>query len=184
MNRATDTYRSCTYWLVKRLKACPEFEGLSENGIVEILDIACRKLAPRNHPDPWSYLLPDCDIYGAETDSRTETLIALRKLKVPEAQGMDCLEIAWGKACSRPLALPDPGASLKVRRIMTLAVHLQQASLTGFMVLPQERIAQLAGVSQELISRILRNAVAKGWLRLHRKYPPKAQRATEYVCTL
>jgi hypothetical protein len=184
VNHATNTYRSCTYWLVKRLKACPEFEGLPENTVIQILDMACRKLAPKNHPDPWSYLLPGSDMYGAETDPRTEALIGLRKLKVPEAPGMDCLEIAWRKACSRPLALPDPGANLRVRAIMTLAVHLQQASLTGFIVLPQERIAQLAGVSQELISKILRNAVDEGWLHSHRKYPPKAQRANEYVCNL
>jgi hypothetical protein len=145
-------YRGVSLTLVRRLKSKPEWQELDADEATRGLDVAF-ELAGWE----WDSVLP---VVGVNQVEARDDFIATWRVRLAlDPAGRDPLELAYDNARQAPVEwtpeltrlLGPP--SVRFRTFVSLASCLQkQVGLSGFILLPQERIAAMLGVSQRQVS--------------------------------
>jgi hypothetical protein len=146
-------YRGVSFILVRKLKSLPEWQELAANEAAYALDLTF-ELAGWD----WDWILPSIGVNQVEArDDFIATWKGVRLALDPE--GRDPLELAYQNACECPIEWTPElrqrvGPSTpNLLRFVSLAWSLQkQAGSYGYILLPQERIAEMMDVSQRQVS--------------------------------
>jgi len=175
-------YRGVTFNLVRKLKSLPEWEGLSPEDAARSLDVAFQLLG-----DDWDTMIPVCGVN--EIESRDDFIATWKGVRLAlDPQGRDPVTAAYDHArahtivANADLAQRLGTCSPKLLVFLSLACYLQERmGPSGYILLPQERIAELMGVSQQQVSAWCARLRQAGVIEEINRFVP-AKKATRWRC--
>lgn len=190
MNLADRSYTTAAYstWeFVRTVKGWPEWSGLSASQADHAIALGYAKVV-RDGGNPWD-LLPGNNFKGL--DAQEDFLAAWPKVKIGRQDGRDYLTqavelakanpINWDKDLQQRLAPVTPRFKLFCDTCMCLQ---SMVGAQGYILLWQERLAELLGTKQEGISVYCQRAKLAGLLvELDNGHYERGKKCKHWRCT-
>jgi hypothetical protein len=181
-NACHGDYRGVSFILVRKLKSKPEWQELDSDEAARSLDLAF-DLARWE----WDSMLPTVGVNQVEArDDFVATWKGVRLALDPD--GRDPLELAYQNACEHPvewrreLKQTLGPSTPNLLTFVSIASHLQrQSGPSGYILLPQDRIAKMMDVSQRQVSAWCTRLRVAGLLTEIERFVP-GKKATRWRC--